>query len=219
MKRFAVILSAGVLALSGCATTQTQDGTEDNSRAVTGAIIGGIVGGVVANNTGEQSTGKTVAGVLVGAGVGGAIGHNMDQREAELRRIAAERDAKDMEVERLREDLVRVSVSSEASFDFGQAVVKPEFKPTLNRVAQVLMNDPGMTILIVGHTDSVGSEDYNYRLSERRASAVAAYLIQQGVPSSQLRTEGRGESEPRASNGTPEGRAQNRRVEIYLQGH
>jgi outer membrane protein OmpA-like peptidoglycan-associated protein len=120
-------------------------------------------------------------------------------------------------VVRVREDLLRVSVSSEASFDFDRYEVKPEFKPTLNKVADVLANTPGQRIRVVGHTDSYGSEAYNQRLSERRALATGDYLISQGVASAQLQTEGRGESEPRADNATAAGRAQNRRVEIYLQ--
>jgi outer membrane protein OmpA-like peptidoglycan-associated protein len=140
----------------------------------------------------------------------------MDKKEKELRQIAAERDEKAMQVERLNDDLLRVSVSSEASFDFDKAGLKPEFKPTLNQVAAVLRDDPNLRIQVIGHTDSVGSETYNQQLSERRAKATADYLISQGVSSSQVTTEGRGESDPRASNSTAEGRAQNRRVEIYL---
>lgn len=216
MKRLTVMFAAGVLAMSGCATTsETDDGGSD--KTVAGAIIGGIVGGVLANNTGKQSRTKTVVGVAAGAAVGGAIGNQMDKKEEQLRQIASERDAKEMEVERVREDLLRVSVSSEASFDFDRYEIKPEFKPTLNKVADVLYSDANLRIHVVGHTDSKGSDAYNQRLSERRAQATADYLISQGVAASQVQVEGRGESEPRADNATAAGRAQNRRVEIYLQ--
>lgn len=216
MKRFVAVLASAVLALAGCATTsETDDG--GNDKAVSGAIIGGIIGGVVAHNTGKQSRQKTIMGAVAGAAVGGAIGNEMDKKEAKLKQIAAERDAKDMEVERLREDLLRISVSSEASFDFDRYALKPEFKPTLDRVADVLYNDPNLRIQVIGHTDSVGSEAYNQQLSERRARATADYLIGQGVAASQVQVEGKGESEPRADNSTAAGRTQNRRVEIYLQ--
>ena len=216
MKHLAIVVAAGSLALGGCATTsETDDG--GNDKAVTGAIIGGIVGGIVANNTGKQSTGKTVLGVVGGATAGGVIGHSMDKKEAEIRKIASERDASEMEVERVREDLLKVSVSSEASFDFNSATLKPEFKPTLDKVADVLYNDPNQRIQVVGHTDSKGSEAYNQQLSERRAQATADYLITQGLAREQISVEGRGELEPRADNATVAGRAQNRRVEIYLQ--
>jgi outer membrane protein OmpA-like peptidoglycan-associated protein len=155
--------------------------------------------------------------VVGGAVVGGAIGNAMDKKEDKIRQISAESDAKGMEVERLREDLLRVSVSSEASFGFDRADLKPEFKPTLNKVAGVLRDDPNVRISIIGFTDSIGSEEYNQRLSMRRAQATADYLISQGVSQSQILVRGLGEAEPRASNDTAEGRAQNRRVEIYLQ--
>lgn len=215
MKKIIVLPLFAALALSGCASTGE---TGDNSRTATGAILGGIIGGIVAHNTGDSSSRtRTAVGVVTGAAVGGAIGHSMDEKERKIREIAAERDASEMEVERLREDLLRVSVSSEASFDFDRAEIKPEFKPTLDRVARVLRDDPGLRITIIGFTDSIGSEAYNLRLSQRRADATASYLISQGVAASQIATEGLGEAEPRASNATEAGRAQNRRVEIYLQ--
>lgn len=217
MKQFLVLPLIAALGLAGCATT-TQNGTEgDTNRTATGAVIGGIIGGILANNTGRQSTGKTAVGVIAGAAVGGAIGNAMDEKERKIRQISAERDAKGMEVERLREDLLRVSVSSEASFAFDRAEIKPEFKPTLNKVAGVLRDDPNVRISIIGFTDSIGTEDYNLRLSMRRAQATADYLISQGVSPSQILVRGLGEAEPRASNETEAGRAQNRRVEIYLQ--
>jgi len=218
MNKLILLPLVASLGLAGCASDGTQTSQEgEHNRAVAGAVLGGIVGGVLANNTGKQSAGKTAAGVLAGAAVGGAIGNSMDKKEKELRQIASERDAKAMQVERLNNDMLRVSVSSEASFDFNKSTLKPEFKPTLNKVAGVLRDDPSLRIRVVGHTDSVGSETYNQQLSEKRARATADYLISQGVSSSQVAVEGRGESEPRASNSTAEGRAQNRRVEIYLQ--
>lgn len=221
MKQLMVIFMSAMLALAGCATApqdQTTTGTDkDRSRTVGGAVIGGIIGGILANNTGNRSTGRTAAGVIGGAVVGGAIGNAMDKKEEKIRQISAESAAKDMQVERLSEDLLRVSVASEASFAFDRADIKPEFKPTLDRVAGVLRDDPNVRITIIGFTDSTGSEDYNQRLSERRARATADYLISRGVGASQILTKGLGESEPRASNTTEAGRAQNRRVEIYLQ--
>ncbi len=219
MKRLIVYPLIALLGLAGCTTTPTsqEPTSQDRSRTAGGAIIGGIIGGILANNTGSRSTGRTAAGVIGGAVVGGAIGNAMDKKEERIRQITAERNAKGVEVERLREDLLRVSVSSEASFDFDKAVIKPEFKPTLDKVAGVLRDDPNVRITIIGFTDNVGSEDYNQRLSERRAQATADYLVSRGVSSSQILTKGLGESEPRASNATEDGRAQNRRVEIYLQ--
>lgn len=218
-KVVAVVVGASLTLLGGCASNPNNDqqGSGDTNRTAVGAVVGGIVGGVLANNTGNRSTGRTAAGVAAGALAGGLIGKSMDDREKKLREIAADRDAKSMQVERLKEDVVRVSVSSEASFDVNRSDIKAEFKPTLNKVAEVLRSDARQTIRVVGHTDSVGSDDYNQTLSERRAKAVGDYLIARGVAASQITTEGRGEREPRASNSTAEGRTQNRRVEIYLQ--
>ncbi len=215
-KSIAVIAGISLALMSGCASNP-DDPQSDTNRTAVGAVVGGLVGGVLANNTGNRSKGRTAAGVAAGAVAGGLIGKSMDDREKKLRAIAADRDSKSMEVERLKEDVVRVSVSAESSFDVNRADLKPEFKPTLNKVADVLQSDAKQTIRVVGHTDSAGSDDYNQGLSERRAKAVGAYLIAQGVPDSQITTEGRGESEPRANNNTAEGRTQNRRVEIYLQ--
>lgn len=216
-KKLFVVASVSLALMAGCASNPNDPQAGDTNRTAVGAVMGGIVGGVLANNTGNRSTGRTAAGVLLGAAAGGAIGHSMDERERKLREIAADRDAKAMQVERLKEDVVRVSVSAESSFDVNKADIKSEFKPTLNKVADVLQSDGRQTIRVVGHTDSVGSDDYNQTLSERRAKAVGDYLAGQGVAASQITTEGRGEREPRATNTTADGRTQNRRVEIYLQ--
>lgn len=216
-KRLFVVASVSLALVAGCASNPNDPQGGDTNRTAVGAVMGGIVGGVLANNTGNRSTGRTAAGVLLGAAAGGAIGNSMDKREKELRAIAADRDAKAMQVERLKEDVVRVSVSSEASFAVNRSDIKSEFKPTLNKVADVLQSDARQTIRVVGHTDSAGGDDYNQTLSERRAKAVGDYLAGQGVAASQITTEGRGELEPRASNSTADGRTQNRRVEIYLQ--
>jgi outer membrane protein OmpA-like peptidoglycan-associated protein len=150
--------------------------------------------------------------------VGGGIGYMMDRQEAELReQLASERAQHQVEVERVREDMLRLTLANEVSFDVDSAVVKPAFQPTLAKVAEVLTRYGDNHVTIVGHTDSTGSEVYNQSLSQRRAAAVLAELRRLGVPPSRLQALGQGESEPRASNATPAGREQNRRVEILLQ--
>jgi outer membrane protein OmpA-like peptidoglycan-associated protein len=101
-------------------------------------------------------------------------------------------------------------------FDFDKATLKPEARNQLAAVLQAVKDQPGVQILVAGHTDSVGSDAYNMGLSQRRADAVAAYLAQNGVPRQNIRTEAYGERQPVASNATAEGRAQNRRVEITV---
>jgi outer membrane protein OmpA-like peptidoglycan-associated protein len=142
----------------------------------------------------------------------------MDRQEAELReQLASERAQHQVELERVRDDLLRLTLANQVSFDVDSAVVKPAFQPTLAKVAEVLTRYQGNQVTIVGYTDSTGSEAYNQSLSQRRAAAVLAELNRLGVPASRLQAIGRGESEPRASNDTAAGREQNRRVEILLQ--
>ena len=103
-------------------------------------------------------------------------------------------------------------------FDFDKANIRDEYKPRLDGDVKVLQDNPGMTIMIEGHTDSVGSDAYNKVLSERRANAVKAYMVEGGVDAGRMETAGKGESTPVADNGTREGRAKNRRVEITVTG-
>jgi outer membrane protein OmpA-like peptidoglycan-associated protein len=112
--------------------------------------------------------------------------------------------------------IVLTETAGKVLFDFNKANLKPEAIKQLAPVVQVIKDQPGVRILVVGHTDSVGSDAYNLKLSQRRAESVANYLVQNGVPRQNIRTEGLGKRQPVASNATAEGRAQNRRVEITL---
>jgi len=108
------------------------------------------------------------------------------------------------------------------NFDYDKANIKAEFAPVLDEAAQTLKDNPEINVRIEGHTDSIGSDSYNQRLSERRAQAVKAYLVSRGVAASRLSTEGKGESEPIADNmrngrDNPEGRAMNRRAELKVE--
>jgi outer membrane protein OmpA-like peptidoglycan-associated protein len=142
----------------------------------------------------------------------------MDRQEADLRQqLANERTDHAIELERVRDDLLKLTLANEISFDFGSAAIKPAFKPTLSKLAEVLRKYDRNDITIVGHTDSAGSDSYNQLLSERRAMAVRDELNMLGVPSGRVRAVGRGEFEPRADNGTEAGRQLNRRVEILVQ--
>src|SRR5690606_15614426 len=160
----------------------------------------------------------TVIGAAAGAAAGAGIGYLMDRQEAELReQLASERSEHAIELERVRDDLLKLTMSNEISFDFGSAAIKPAFKPTMYKLAEVLRKYDRNEITIIGHTDSVGSESYNQMLSERRAAAVRDELSALGVPAYRMRAIGRGEFEPRADNGTEAGRQLNRRVEILVQ--
>jgi outer membrane protein OmpA-like peptidoglycan-associated protein len=215
--RSTAYLAFGLL-LAGCTTHA--DGTQSANKTAIGAVVGSVTGAVLGNRVagkGSRVQG-TVIGAAAGAAVGGGIGYVMDRQETELReQLASERALHQVEVERVREDLLKLTLANEVSFDVDSAIVKPAFQPTLAKVAEVLTRYQDNEVTIVGHTDSTGSETYNESLSQRRAAAVLAELNRLGVPAFRLQALGQGESQPRASNATAAGREQNRRVEILLQ--
>jgi len=210
MKSIPAIAGLSLLVtLSGCATD------DPNRRAKTGAAIGAVAGAVLGHQI-DGDKGRFI-GAAAGAMAGGAVGNYMDKQQRELEaQLAEERRNNQIELERLKNNVLKVNLNSEVSFDFNKADIKPGFYGSLNKLASVVAKYNNTIVHIVGHTDDRGSDSYNQQLSERRALAVKDYLAANGVTASRIRTEGRGESEPRATNATPEGRAMNRRVEIYL---
>ena len=193
-----------IATMLGCAGwSRTQKG------AAIGAGAGGVVGGVIGH-----AAGSTVAGVLIGAAVGGGagalIGNYMDKQAAEI-----ERDIAGARVERIGEG-IKITFSSGIMFDVDKAQVKDQYKGELSELARILNKYPDTNILLEGHTDSTGPEDYNLELSKDRAHSVALYLTTQQVDPARFTTTGYGESQPVASNETPQGRAQNRRVEVAI---
>jgi outer membrane protein OmpA-like peptidoglycan-associated protein len=206
------------LSLAGCTTHA--DGTQSANKTAIGAVVGSVTGAVIGNRVAGKGSrvGGTVIGAAAGAAVGGGVGYMMDRQEADLReQLASERSQHQIEIERVRDDLLKLTLANEISFDFNSATIKPAFRPTLVKLADVLVQYQDNQVTIVGHTDSIGAEDYNESLSRQRASAVVGELIQLGVPASRMIAVGRGEREPRASNATEAGREQNRRVEILLE--
>ena len=197
-----VALAAGPLA--GCASL---------SREQKGAIIGGATGAAVGGVIGNQ-TGSTARGAIIGAMVGGAagaiIGNRMDKQAEEIAR-----EIPGAKVERVGEG-IQVTFESGLLYDFDSDVVRGAARENLSTLAASLDQYPGTDLLIVGHTDDVGSDTYNQDLSERRARAAANYLASQGVARTRIRTLGLGEAEPVASNTTESGRDQNRRVEVAI---
>jgi outer membrane protein OmpA-like peptidoglycan-associated protein len=199
------------LTLTGCSLIQENPraakGTAVGAAAGagTGAAIGAIVGGGKGAGTGAA------IGAVVGALGGAAIGSYMDNQAKEMEGILAEQDQLRREQERL--DVV---LASDVLFTSGSASLYPGGRDKLRQLAGVLSRYPQSTIQIVGHTDSVGSEQMNVDLSRRRAQAVADEITANGVSSGRISIRGLGESQPVATNDTPEGRAQNRRVEIQI---
>lgn len=192
---------------------QPQLGQKTATGAAVGAVLGGITGAILDKN----DVRGVAVGAAVGAAVGGGIGYALDQQERAFQEaLASERAQQTVEVERLREDQLRITFSDQVMFDSGSAEIRPGFRDSLRKVAEVLRQYPDSTARIVGHTDSVGSETFNLELSRRRAEAVRQALIAEGVAGDRLVAEGRGEAEPRADNATEAGRQLNRRVEIYV---
>ena len=204
-----VLAVAMVVALAGCAAD------DPNKRTKTGAAIGAIAGAVLGHQL-DDDAGRFV-GAAVGAVAGGAVGNYMDRQEREFDAALAEEQRQNaIEIERLQDETLKIDIANEVSFDFGRADIKSSFRPTLDKVSGVLKRYERSIVHVVGHTDSVGSDAYNQRLSEQRAAAVVDYLASTGVARERLRAEGRGETEPRESNATEAGRQLNRRVELFV---
>ena len=183
------------------------------TKAEKGAAIGGAAGGVLGAVIGKQA-GNTAVGAILGAAVGGAtgavIGHYMDEQAAEI-----QRDLDGAKVERVGEG-IKVTFASGILFDVDKFDLRPEAKDNVTKLAAILNKYPDTNILIEGHTDSDGTEEYNQKLSERRAAAVSFFLAQNSVASSRVSTMGYGETQPVADNSTVEGKQANRRVEVAI---
>lgn len=198
------LVCAGTLVVAGCAgMSQKQRG------AVIGATAGGAIGGVIGNQTGSTARGAII-GAVIGGAAGAVIGHQMDQQAKEI-----QQNIPGATVERVGEG-IDVTFASGILYPFNSTEILPAGRSNLQELANSLQKYPNSDILIVGHTDSVGTDAYNLDLSQRRALAASTYLQSLGVPASRIRTEGRGESEPVVSNDTEEGRQKNRRVEIAI---
>jgi outer membrane protein OmpA-like peptidoglycan-associated protein len=177
--------------------------------AIIGAGTGAVVGGVIGNQTGSTARGAII-GAVVGGAAGAIIGHQMDQQAKELKQ-----NIPGATITRVGEGIA-VTFASGLLYDFDSDVVRVEAAQNLRNLAASLGKYPNTNLLIVGHTDAVGTSDYNQALSQRRATAAANYLIAQGVSSARLQAVGRGETEPLSPNDTEAGRQVNRRVEIAI---
>jgi outer membrane protein OmpA-like peptidoglycan-associated protein len=203
-----ILIAVCVLGLTACAD-------DPNRRAKIGAATGAVIGAAVGNQV-DEGQGKYV-GAVVGAIAGGAVGHYMDEQQEKLQKDLAQEAARnELSIVRMSEDTLKVGIASDVSFDVNSAEIKLNARQTYDKIASVLKNYDKTIIHVVGHTDSDGTDQHNQGLSERRGEAVSNLLANDGVPSSRLRTEGRGEREPIASNATAEGKRRNRRVDIVI---
>lgn len=214
MKRLtAVMIVMAMAAFTACSTVADTATSRDKTRkgAAVGAIAGGVVGAVVGNNRGSGDAKKgAIIGTLAGTAIGAGIGAYMDKQERELRQIEG------VDVYRTAEDELNVVVRNEVLFDYDSSALRAASRSSLEEMADVFSTYRDTTIGVEGHTDSVGSDSYNFGLSQRRANSVAGYLEALGVESYRLDTIALGESQPRASNDTADGRQLNRRVELKI---
>ncbi|MGW9231667.1 OmpA family protein [Pseudorhizobium sp. NPDC055634] len=210
IKKLAFVALAATY-LSACTTTDPYTGQQKVSNTTGGAAIGAGLGALTGLAIGGDGKGALI-GAAVGGLAGGAIGNYMDQQEAELR---AQLQGTGVSVTRMGDRIV-LNMPSNVTFATDQDQVIPPFYPTLDSVAIVLNKFNRTLIDVNGHTDSTGSLAHNQGLSERRAASVANYLASRGVDQRRVSTLGFGPSQPVASNATPEGRAQNRRVEVLI---
>ncbi len=202
-----------LLVLAGCTTIDPYTGERDPNRAATGAIIGAIGGAAAGTLAGGDDRRNALIGAGIGALAGAAIGDYMDDQETTLRQRLANTN---VGVQRVSQSQILLTFPADITFDFDRADVKSQFVPTLSNVGGVLSNYPQTTVDVVGHADSVGADAYNQQLSERRAMAVSSVLVNNGVIRQRLIAQGAGETRPIADNATPDGRARNRRVEVYI---
>jgi outer membrane protein OmpA-like peptidoglycan-associated protein len=207
-------LIGSALLLSGCQLPNPYTGESENAKATNGAIIGAIGGaaiGVASSSKKDRGKGALI-GAASGAAVGGGIGYYMDVQEAKLRK---QLQSTGVSVTRSGDNII-LNMPNEVTFAVDQTVLSERAKSVLNSVVLVAKEYSDTRLNVIGYTDSSGSDSYNLRLSQVRASEVAQYITSQNVNGSRVSSTGMGEVNPIASNDTADGRAQNRRVEIVL---
>jgi outer membrane protein OmpA-like peptidoglycan-associated protein len=214
MKAFLAALLP-VVVLGGCAA----DGSRPFTRAESGALIGAIGGAVVGAMAYKKNRTKgAVVGAVGGGLAGAAVGSYMDSQKRDLEKnLAQEIQSGQARVEKVSDQVVLITMTSQTAFDTDSSAIKAGFHSTLDKLADVVVRYGKTTLTVVGHTDNVGSNEYNQKLSERRALSVAQFLESRRVNGMRLATAGRGENDPIASNASASGRQANRRVEIYVE--
>ncbi len=201
-------LSLTVL-LGACTTINPYTGQQQTSNAVKYGAIGGVVCGLI----GAAESGQRARNAALGCGaIGAGIGAYMDVQEAELRQ---QLQGTGVQVQR-NGDQLSLIMPGNITFNTNEFALRGEFMPVLDSVAQVLYKYKDTRLTVTGHTDSTGTRDYNYNLSNRRAQSVANYLATRGIDQGRLISQGMGPDQPIASNDNEAGRAQNRRVELQV---
>jgi len=201
------------LTLVGCGqTSQVEIGDKTKTYAGVGAALGGLAGLALGDDATDRRQKGTV-GVAGGALVGAAIGQYFDQQETQLQQNLA---GSGIAVSRPDQTTINLNLPGDITFPTNSSAISDQFYGTLDQLASTLTQYPNTRVVILGHTDNRGSYEYNQSLSEQRALAVANYLMSRGVVNTRIATAGRSYAQPIAENSTPQGQAQNRRVDISL---
>ena len=209
MKKFVLATAAAAIVLSGCAGGMTDTQRNTAIGAGGGALAGAAIGGV--------SGGRAGTGAAIGALAGAAGGYLWSQRmENQKRQMEAATKGTGIAVTQTPNNELKLAIPSDAGFDTGRAAIRPSLGGVLDQFAGGLRNNPAAEVRIIGHTDSTGTDAINNPLSIERAAATRDYLVARGVSPTAFRIEGRGSRDPIADNNTDAGRAQNRRVEIFV---
>ncbi|EAQ13464.1 OmpA family protein [Rhodobacterales bacterium HTCC2654] len=204
LKPLFVLPLVSVLALTGCSTV----GQREGAGIATGAAVGGLVGAAIPGNRAATAA----AGAIGGAIVGGLVGNQLDKQAGDLRSSLSNSSIQVINTG----SYLKVVMPQGILFPTDSADVSPALYPDLRALAENLREYPNSSVQVVGHTDNTGQASYNLTLSQRRAQAVLGVIQSNGVGAARLQAVGKGDSEPVATNLTPEGRAQNRRVEVLI---
>lgn len=204
---YGLSLATSTMLLASCSTIQNTNSTTKG--AVIGTTAGAGLGALIGSKAGNTAVGA-IAGAVIGGAAGTLIGKKMDKQAKEIENTVA-----GAEVEQVGEGIL-VKFDSGILFDFNKSTLKGDAKSNIAKLVATLNKEPGTEILVVGHTDNVGSLAANDKVSNDRARSVKDYAVSQGLSSGRIRTEGKNYSEPIASNDTEAGRAQNRRVEVVI---
>jgi outer membrane protein OmpA-like peptidoglycan-associated protein len=218
MKRTCSSILVAAFALGGCATeggTGIAGWENWQSGALIGAGVGAAVGAIAYDRNRTQGA---LIGAVGGGLAGGAVGAYMDSQRKDLEKsLAKEIQAGQARIETLPNHVMRVTMTNQTAFETNSTQIKPGFESTMSKIADVVVRYGKTSLTVVGHTDNVGSNDYNQKLSERRAHSVAQYLSGKRVDPVRLAVSGKGEAQPIAGNTSESGRQANRRVEIYVE--
>jgi outer membrane protein OmpA-like peptidoglycan-associated protein len=206
----ALVFTLGTL-FTGCEAAKNTNKTQRG--AAIGAVAGGILGAVIGNNVGKGGNGAmgAVLGGVIGGVAGGVIGNKMDKQAREIQTALP-----GAQVERVGEGIRLVLGENAVRFDTNKSTLTATAKANLDKLVPVFQSYADTDIVIYGYTDSTGKVEYNQTLSEQRAASVKAYLASKGLNTVRFNTTGLGIADPIATNDTPEGRTQNRRVEFAI---